>query len=169
MGRRLPPTSSRRSLHSRLPNSFGSLAKMGSQRQVSLQAISWLQWGKSSPQRAGRTTLALFQKLSSVARASGSDAIPLRMLAALMPRNLPQSVPPLLRFFFGSFAFNLVLQAIVANAPSSPPTNSAHEAPTPAQLPKTPPPRPDSPANSESEFSPAHRTRPGSKRQTKFS
>src|ERR1700676_4768716 len=60
----------------------------------------------------GITTSALFQNSASVAWESGSAAIPLQMRAALMRRNLPESVPvPRLgcgRFVFDPLAFNRV-------------------------------------------------------------
>src|SRR5208337_4043013 len=43
--------------------------------------------------RLGQTTLAFLQNSSSVARASGSDSMPLRISTSLTRRSLFQSVP----------------------------------------------------------------------------
>jgi len=59
----------------------------------------------------GSTTFAIFQNCSSVARASGSAAIPLRILAALTRRSRAQSVPVrrrVARFGFDPLGFNRV-------------------------------------------------------------
>src|SRR5208337_3939478 len=49
--------------------------------------------------RLGQTTLAFLQNSSSVARASGSDSMPLRISTSLTRRSLFQSVPePCLAF-----------------------------------------------------------------------
>ena len=59
-----------------------------------------------------RSSLALFQNSASVARASGSAVIPLRMLAAVRRRSLAQSVVVLRlrfdRFDLDPFVFNRV-------------------------------------------------------------
>src|SRR5947207_13122221 len=52
--------------------------------------------------RAGQTTLAFFQNFSSVACASGSAAIPLRISVSLMRRRRSQSVLP------GGLAFDVL-------------------------------------------------------------